>query len=90
MALGIESLQQLATDRFKECIKNEGMPEKFVTCVKLTFESTKNRKRVLRKEVMAIVGKHSKTLWQLDGFQQLVASGGDFTLDFAARLIESL
>lgn len=66
------------------------MSEKFVTYVKLIFESTKNRKNVLRKEVMAIVGKHSKTLWQMDGFQQLVASGGDFALDFAARLIQGL
>lgn len=86
---GIDGLERLATDRFKECIKEEPMDKKFVECIRLIFRFTKIQGNMLRREVMSIVGRHSKTMWEINSFKTLVRGGNDFAIDFAAKLLEA-
>ncbi|TQV92389.1 hypothetical protein V2A60_007081 [Cordyceps javanica] len=87
-ALEIDGLQRLATERFKRCVKEDQLDKTFVTCIKLVFKHTKVRDNMLRKEVMSIVSRHPKALWEIDTFRGLVHLGQDFTVDFVAGLLE--
>ena len=85
---GIEGLERLATNRFKQCMKEEHMDKRFVECIGLIFKCTKVRGNMLRREVIGIVGRHSKRMWGIGPPKTLVCGGNDFAFDFAAKLLE--
>ncbi|KAJ3492733.1 hypothetical protein NLG97_g5179 [Lecanicillium saksenae] len=87
-AFGLESLQELATARFSQCMKLEKIDESFVDCVRLVFKVTKTKQNMLRKEMMGIIDQHSKTLWKVSGFRALVHDYGSFAVEFTAKLLE--
>ncbi|ATY58719.1 BTB POZ fold domain containing [Cordyceps militaris] len=87
-AFDIQGLQRLACDRFQQSILQDRMDIDFVACVRLIYKTTKKRGNLLRTEVMEIVCGHSKELWKLAELQKLVSDGGDFTVDFMAKLLE--
>lgn len=90
-AFCIDGLRRLSTERFKQCMKKyEQMDDNFVSCIRLIFQATTVPQNELRKEAMDIVGSHALVLWQMNSFQLLVREGGDFVVDFAARLVEDL
>lgn len=68
-------------------MKKAQLNKNFVECIRLIYK-TGPKQSMLKKEVMDIVGRHSKELWKLDAFQHLVNGGGNFAVEFVTKLLE--
>ncbi len=68
-------------------MKKAQLNKNFVECIRLIYK-TGPKQSMLKKEVMDMVGRHSKALWKIGAFQHLINCGGNFAVDFVTKILE--